>query len=56
VAIRESLAVVNAEISGDEDDAWARSHAAHERLLATEDFREGIDAFFGRRPPTFRGC
>ena len=55
VAIRESLAMVNAEIAGDEDDAWARSHAAHERLLATEDFREGIDAFFGRRPPTFRG-
>jgi enoyl-CoA hydratase/carnithine racemase len=55
VALRESLAIVNAEISGDEDDAWARSHAAHERLLATEDFREGIDAFFGRRPPTFRG-
>lgn len=55
VAIRESLAMVNAEITGDEDEAWARSHAAHERLLATEDFREGIDAFFGRRPPTFRG-
>ena len=55
VAIRESLAMVNAEILGDEDDAWERSHAAHARLLQTEDFREGIDAFFARRPPTFRG-
>jgi enoyl-CoA hydratase len=55
VAIRESLAVVNAEIVGDETDAWARSDAAHARLLQTEDFREGIDAFFAKRPPTFSG-
>jgi len=55
LAIRESLSMVNVEIAGDEEEAWARSHAAHERLLATEDFREGIDAFFGRRPPSFRG-
>jgi enoyl-CoA hydratase/carnithine racemase len=55
VAVRESLAMVNAEIAGNEHDAWSRSHAAHARLLATEDFREGIEAFFARRPPTFRG-
>jgi enoyl-CoA hydratase len=55
VAIRESLAMVNAEILGDETDAWERSHAAHARLLTTDDFREGIDAFFARRPPTFGG-
>lgn len=56
VAIRESLAMVNAEIAGDETESWARSHAAHARLMATEDVREGVDAFFAKRQPTWRAC
>jgi enoyl-CoA hydratase/carnithine racemase len=48
LAVRESLAIVNAEINGDETDAWERSHAAHARLLQTDDLREGIAAFFAR--------
>lgn len=50
VAIRESLAVVNATIRGDESQAWLDSDAAHQRLLATADLREGVAAFFERRP------
>jgi enoyl-CoA hydratase/carnithine racemase len=57
LAVRESLAVVNAEVNPDETDAWARSDAAHARLLASDDLREGLDAFFARprRDPQWRG-
>jgi enoyl-CoA hydratase/carnithine racemase len=55
LAVRESLAVVNSEINGDEDATWARSDAAHARLLRSDDFKEGIGAFFERRPPQWTG-
>lgn len=55
LAVREALAVVNSEVTGDETASWQRSHAAHARLLATEDVREGIAAFFARRPPRWTG-
>jgi enoyl-CoA hydratase/carnithine racemase len=55
LAVRAALAIVNAEISGDEEQSWARSDAAHARLVASEDVREGIEAFFGRRAPLWQG-
>lgn len=55
VALRESLAVVNHEINGDESEIWAHSDAAHARLLLTNDVKEGIGAFFERRPPRWTG-
>jgi len=54
LAVREALTIVNAEIGGDEDPSWERSDAAHARLLASEDMREGISAFFGRRTPDWQ--
>lgn len=55
LAVREALAIANREVAGDEEPIWERSHAAHARLLASDDVREGITAFFERRPPTWRG-
>jgi enoyl-CoA hydratase len=55
VAVRESLGIVTAEVVGDETASWERSHAAHARLLATDDVREGITAFFERRPAVWTG-
>ena len=55
VAVRESLAIVNDVIAGDETEWWERSDAAHERLLQTDDVREGLAAFFEKRPPVWRG-
>jgi enoyl-CoA hydratase/carnithine racemase len=55
LAVRESLSVVNHEINGDEADSWGRSDAAHARLLGTDDVKEGIGAFFERRPPHWTG-
>ena len=55
LAVREALAIVNREINGDEAEIWTRSHAAHARLLASDDVREGVGAFFERREPTWTG-
>jgi enoyl-CoA hydratase len=55
LAVRESLAVVNQEINGDESEIWGHSDAAHARLLPTNDVKEGIGAFFERRPPHWTG-
>jgi enoyl-CoA hydratase len=49
------LAIANTGINGDESSSWERSHAAHERLLKTEDVKEGIGAFFEKRPPHWSG-
>jgi enoyl-CoA hydratase/carnithine racemase len=51
LAVREALAIVNREVAGDEPASWERSNAAHARLVATDDIKEGIAAFFDRRPP-----
>jgi enoyl-CoA hydratase/carnithine racemase len=55
LAVREALTIANREINGDEDEIWARSDAAHARLLASRDVIEGIGAFFERRVPTWSG-
>ena len=51
LAVREALAVVNAQISGNEEPSWERSDAAHARLMASQDVREGVEAFLSRRSP-----
>lgn len=53
--VREALAIANHVIRGDETELWARSNAAHQRLLASDDVREGLDAFFAKRDPEWRG-
>lgn len=55
LAVREALAVFNDTLSGDEQALWSQSHAAHERLLQTQDVAEGIAAFFEHRPPHWQG-
>jgi enoyl-CoA hydratase len=55
LAVREALAIFNAEVNGNEASSWARSHAAHERLLKTDDVKEGVGAFFEKRPPNWSG-
>jgi len=55
IAVREALGIFNSEVNGDESESWQRSDAAHARLLQTEDVKEGIAAFFARRPPKWTG-
>jgi enoyl-CoA hydratase/carnithine racemase len=54
LAVREALAVFNAEVTGDESASWKRSDDAHARLLQTEDLIEGLGAFFEKRPPRWK--
>lgn len=55
LAVREGLAVLSHELAPDESESWAVSDAAHARLLASADMREGVSAFFERRPPHWTG-
>jgi enoyl-CoA hydratase/carnithine racemase len=55
LAARASLRVVTLASRPDETDLWEASNAAHEGLLGTEDLREGLAAFFERRPPVWTG-
>ncbi len=54
LAVRAALRVLEAEVRGDEAPSWQRSDAAHHELLATDDVREGISAFFERRAPAWK--
>ncbi len=54
LAVREALAIVNEPVLHSDEAEWQRSDAAHSRLLASEDVREGIAAFFERRAPTWQ--
>jgi enoyl-CoA hydratase/carnithine racemase len=55
LAVREALDVFGTEVNGDESAIWEHSHAAHARLLQTDDVKEGIGAFFERRPARWTG-
>lgn len=55
LAVREALDILNTEVVSDEASSWERSDAAHARLLGSEDVKEGLAAFFGRRSPKWTG-
>jgi enoyl-CoA hydratase/carnithine racemase len=54
LAVQASLGVANQVFSAGEDDAWASSDRRHLALVDTDDCKEGIDAFFARRPPEWK--
>jgi enoyl-CoA hydratase len=55
LAVREALALFDREVNGDETAIWAASDQAHARLIASEDMREGVTAFFEKRPARWSG-
>lgn len=54
LAVRAALRVADAAINGDETELWELSHGLHHQLLASDDVREGIGAFFERREPRWQ--
>ncbi len=55
IAVREALAIFNTEVNGDESESWKRTNDAQARILQTEDFKEGVSAFFEKRVPKWTG-
>lgn len=55
VAVRESLGIVNQANEAADATAWRLSAEAAARVRASEDSREGIAAFLGKRAPRWRG-
>lgn len=55
LAVREALGLFNTEVNGDESETWKRSDEAHARIIQTEDFLEGWNAFFQKRTPKWTG-
>ena len=53
--MRAALGTARREVAPDETASWEHSDRAHAELLKTADVREGIDAFFERRPPAWKG-
>lgn len=54
VSVRETLRAVDAVLMGDDAAGWAATEEALAVVATSEDVREGIAAFFERRPPEWR--
>ncbi len=55
VAVSETLKAVAAVLAGDDEIGWEATMRAQEAVLASEDLVEGINPFFERRAPQWRG-
>ncbi len=51
VAVRATLAALNEQYEAADAAGWVATGRAQEKILASDDIREGIDAFFEKRPP-----
>jgi len=55
VAARLALQAVDRIVAGSDADAWEISHEFRRRVMASEDSKEGVAAFFEKRPPNWTG-
>lgn len=51
VAVRTSLAAIAAATARDDERGWYETDSARDRIVATEDAREGVRAFLEKREP-----
>ncbi|ORM32560.1 enoyl-CoA hydratase-related protein [Williamsia sp. 1135] len=54
VAVRATLAALNEQYETADAAGWVATGRAQEKILASDDMREGIDAFFEKRPPEWK--
>ena len=55
IAVQQSLRVVDELTSGDDEAGWAATTEARRVIGASDDAKEGVAAFFERRPPRWTG-
>ena len=55
LSVQACLAAVRRTVAADDDDGWAATAAALDSILGTDDMTEGVQAFFEKRPPEWRG-
>ncbi|MCP9276844.1 enoyl-CoA hydratase-related protein [Mycolicibacterium arenosum] len=55
VAVQAILAGVAAQLEPADAAGWAATSDAVDKVMSSADLQEGIDAFFGRRPPEWTG-
>lgn len=54
-SIRESLTALDTITACDDDRGWQATQEAQAVIMASEDRREGVSAFFEKRPPVWPG-
>ena len=55
IAVRESMAVLDAVVAGDDAAVWALSDSVRATIFRSEDASEGRNAFLERRSPVWSG-
>lgn len=55
LAVRATLAAIDAQLTDDDEAGWRATAAAHAAIADSHDAREGVTAFFERRTPHWQG-
>lgn len=54
-AVQQTLSAIRAHAETEEREGWEATANALAEILASEDMKEGVAAFFEKRPPQWRG-
>ncbi|MEM7055553.1 MAG: enoyl-CoA hydratase-related protein, partial [Bacteroidota bacterium] len=55
ISVQQSLRVVDTLASATDEEAWALTNDARRVIGQSEDSKEGVQAFFEKRPPRWTG-